>query len=223
MEDNGRGSPASRQTDAFQPFNRLGAENGSVEGSGVGLALVKNLVEMMGGRIGFESEEGVGSKFWVDMIVAENSGVAAHAGPKTKSVSGALSSSCHGKILYVEDNENNRLLFRNIISTFKNVEIIEAETGALGLEMAIRERPDIVFLNINLPGLNGYDVLKAMRENDELRSMPIVALTANAMAGDADRGLEMGFYKYLTKPIRIDQILETVLECLSKPSQPLSQ
>tara|TARA_R110002072_G_scaffold200294_2_gene358024 strand:+ start:815 stop:4195 length:3381 start_codon:yes stop_codon:yes gene_type:complete len=212
VADDGRGIPADRQSGAFQPFNRLGAEQGKVEGTGIGLALVKNYVELMGGRIDFESTEGQGSRFWVDLQPADIGDTI--EGPKkdqevnvkTRRITGRM------KVLYVEDNDINRALFENFMAMLDDVDYLEAEDGTTGLAIAREVRPEVIFLDIDLPDMSGYDVLAEIRSDPDLRHTPVIALTANAMSGDAERGLEAGFDRYLPKPFSLDEILGAVTE-----------
>ncbi len=212
VSDNGRGIPADRQSGAFQPFNRLGAEQGKIEGSGIGLALVRNYVELMGGDIDFESVEGQGSRFWVDLHSADVGDIIDRqeatdvASPKTRRISGLM------KVLYVEDNDINRALFENFMEMLDDVEYLEAEDGATGLAIARDVHPDVIFLDIDLPDMSGYDVLAEIRSDPQLRHTPVIALTANAMTGDAERGLDAGFDRYLPKPFKLEEILAAVTE-----------
>ncbi|MEK9969385.1 MAG: CHASE domain-containing protein [Ferrovibrio sp.] len=219
VSDNGRGIPQDRQASAFQAFNRLGAEHGSIEGTGIGLALVKNLVGMMGGNIGFTSTEGEGSTFWVDMPIA-SAGMAELAPELAGRDMPAMPASFNGaQILYIEDNENNRTLFRHYMSVLKGVKIIEAEDGPRGITAARTWFPDLIFLDINLPGMNGFEVLEELKADPSLRNIPVVALTANAMEGDAERALQKGFTRYLSKPVRLEEVMRAVYDLLQADSQ----
>ncbi|MEQ9328871.1 MAG: PAS domain S-box protein, partial [Rhodospirillales bacterium] len=207
VTDNGLGIPEDRQHGAFEAFNRMGAEDGKVEGSGIGLALVRNFVGLMGGRIDFESREGEGSRFWIELPISE---AIEDNDESAAPISASVPASATVSMLYVEDNDINRELFRSYADLIGNISLTEAENGVDGLRMARAQRPDIVFLDINLPGLDGYAVVKALKSDIRTSGIKVVALTANAMAGDADRGLEAGFDGYLTKPVRLNHIQEMV-------------
>lgn len=212
VSDNGLGIPEDRQHGAFEAFNRMGAEEGEIEGSGIGLALVRNFVELMGGRIDFESREGEGSRFWVDLPVSEaleekdDAEMPPEQGPGHHHASGEVS------VLYIEDNDINRKLFKSYADMTGSIMLAEADNGIDGLRVARETRPDIIFLDINLPGMDGYAVVKALKADSRTSGIKVVALTANAMAGDAERGLEAGFDSYLTKPVRLKDIQESVRE-----------
>jgi PAS domain S-box-containing protein len=208
VTDNGLGIAAARQDEVFQPFNRLGAEQGIIEGTGIGLALAKNLVEMMGGEIGFTSVEWKGSTFWVDLPVAKarrievSSAGDAVAPPAVPVLSAPL------RVLYIEDNENGRLLFRHYMALVAGISLVEASDGLTGLSLAQSERPDIIFLDINLPQADGYQVLRELRKTPALAHIPVIAVSANAMAVEIEHALAVGFYRYLTKPLRLAEIME---------------
>lgn len=220
VQDNGRGIAMDRQAEVFQPFNRLGAEQGEIEGTGVGLALVKNYVELLGGAIDFESEEGVGSTFWVDHQTTSVSDVPDASAPMGAHDDGAAIQHPM-KVLYVEDNEINRMLFENYILVAGNIDYFSAREGVEGLDIARRERPDLIFLDINLPGMSGFDILAEIRNDPVLKDTKVIAISANAMEGDVQAGLKAGFDDYLLKPLRNDRlqkVLQQHAEMLSKTS-----
>lgn len=208
VADNGLGIPSARHDEVFQPFNRLGAEGGSIEGTGVGLALVRNLVALMGGRIDFTSEEGVGSTFNVTLQAADPPAAEEPVANAVPVVGQRTARPM--RVLYVEDNEANLLVLRNYAKVAQNIDLREARTGAEGLEMVLAERPDLAFLDINLPGLSGYEVLRAIRRDDWGSTAKVVALTAHAMEGEREKGLEAGFDEYLAKPLRLPAFLEII-------------
>ena len=122
-------------------------------------------------------------------------------------------------MLYVEDNPANLTFMRDLVSTFENVDLITASTAELGLELAREQRPDAILMDINLPGLSGFDALGTLRAREETKSIPVIALTAAASERDKRRGMQSGFFRYLTKPIRVDELvaaLETVFTASSK-------
>lgn len=212
VSDNGLGIPEDKQHGAFEAFNRMGAEAGKIEGSGIGLTLVRSYVELMGGRIDFESREGEGSRFWIDVPISEGVGDTDDAAKPPVQVSGRHRASGEVSVLYIEDNEINRELFKSYTDLTDNIMHAEADNGIDGLRMARETRPDIIFLDINMPGMDGYAVVKALKADKRTSDIKVVALTAKAMAGDAELGLEAGFDSYLTKPVRLEDIQESVRE-----------
>ncbi len=207
VTDTGPGIPAARQAELFQLFSRLGAENRAVEGSGVGLALSRKLIELMGGTIGFSSVPGEGSCFWVDVpvfVIARSTKTAADTplpdGPHHSGFS----------LLCVEDNPASLALVRDILATLKDVTLIEATDGASALALAQQHRPDIILLDIHLPDMSGHEVLQRLKTNPELAEIPVLALSAGALPRDIARGLESGFFRYLTKPIEVRGFLAAI-------------
>lgn len=209
VTDTGTGVPAERAGQLFVPFQRLGAEFSAVEGTGIGLALSKRLSEAMGGRIGYRPEAGGGSTFWVEMpSAAPGADQPAPAGvgprPASRAALGGYS------VLYVEDNPLNLRLMEYLLDTLPRVEVHSAPSGSIGIDLGIARRPDIVILDLNLPDMDGYRVLRALQSHPETRAIPVIALTASAMPMDVRRGLDAGFCAYLTKPLKFDELLEAM-------------
>ncbi|HEY1148694.1 MAG TPA: ATP-binding protein [Pseudoduganella sp.] len=211
VQDTGMGLQPEQVRSLFQPFNRLGQESGAEEGTGIGLVVTKRLVELMGGTIGVTSSLGVGSMFWIELKATE---------PVPSRVDGAAErvapvAAGHGAdepslILYVEDNPANLKLVEEIISFRPDLRLLSAPDGHLGIELARAHHPDIILMDINLPGVNGIDALKLLRNDPRTADIPVIALTANAMPRDVEKGLAAGFFRYLIKPINIDEFTEAI-------------
>lgn len=219
VADTGMGIAAERQHLMFKPFQRLGHESSSIEGTGIGLTITKKLVTLMRGRIGFESEEGKGSTFWIDLPLD----------PQWKEGSPAGSSSAHerpaviaepkngkrSKLLYVEDNADNIRLMEMILDKEDDFTMVSAPNAEEGLAMAAQDAPDVILMDINLPGMDGFQALQALRGCDRARHVPVIAVTASALPSEVQRGLDAGFAAYLTKPIRIDVTLNAIRQAVA--------
>jgi PAS domain S-box-containing protein len=214
VRDSGIGIPANKHATLFQPFQRAGQEAGPIEGTGIGLVITKRLAELMHGDVGFHSVAGEGSTFWVDMPVRP-SGIASRApAPARAADSSRLAFNGHRLVLYVEDNPANVSFMRDLVGTFEDVEMMAAPTAEMGIELARERRPDAILMDINLPGMSGVEALKALRSTKETQGIPVIALTAAASNHDRERGLESGFYRYLTKPIKLDELTGALASAL---------
>jgi len=210
VQDTGMGLRPEQVKQLFQPFNRLGQESGVEEGTGIGLVVTKRLVELMGGTIGVTSSQGVGSMFWIELQTTEP--VPSRVDPNAERpaehhhhVEGEPTT-----VLYVEDNPANLKLVEEIISFRPDLKLISAPDGHLGLELARAHQPDIILMDINLPGMNGIDAVKLLANDPRTAHIPVIALTANAMPRDVEKGLAAGFFRYLIKPINIDEFTEAI-------------
>lgn len=219
VTDTGNGIPEKLRDEVFRPFQRLGAEERGIEGTGIGLAITRQLVELMNGRIDFESSVGVGTTFWIDLPIAADTNLEADVknnGDKS-SLSGAGSlrnRDAQGSLLYIEDNPANLRLMEKIVGRVPGLTMMSAHTGELGVEIAEVKQPDVIIMDINLPGMDGFAALELLKANEQTKTIPVIALTANVMPKDIEKGRRAGFYTYLTKPIRIDEIVSTVSEAL---------
>jgi len=213
VKDTGPGLAPEQLAQLFQPFNRLGQEEGGEEGTGIGLVVTRQLVELMGGTIGVESSVGVGSVFWVefsasnapellidnnDELVLERRKVAARDPSEQPT------------LLYVEDNPANLALVEQLIARRGDVKLLTAIDGILGVELARAYLPDVILMDINLPGISGYGALRILSEDPATAHIPVLALSANAVPRDIEKGLEAGFFRYLTKPIRVREFMEAL-------------
>lgn len=210
IQDTGAGLNSEQQAELFQAFHRMGAENSEIEGTGIGLVITKKLIEQMGGNIGVESEPGKGSTFWIELPAGVGGQKARHANQRQTGIRVMPVGEKMKTVLYVEDNPANLRLVQQVLGRRKDIKLWSAHEPGLGLELAIRHKPDLVMLDINLPGMDGYGVLAQLRQQAATREVPVIAISANAMPKDIEKGREAGFAHYLTKPINIVELIETV-------------
>ena len=211
VKDTGEGLTPDEMAQLFQPFNRLGQETGNEEGTGIGLVVSKRLVELMHGEIGVESTVGVGSVFWIELnLTAEHPLGAAAVGPTTVGQAHVAADTRLRTVLYVEDNPANMLLVKNLIARRPDLHLLSAPDGNRGIEMARASRPDIILMDINLPGISGIEAFKILRADPATAHIPVLALSANAMPRDIKHGLDAGFFRYLTKPIKVNEFMDTL-------------
>lgn len=211
--DDGDGIPEEKREFVFEPFNRLGAEYTDVEGTGIGLTIARQLIEQMQGHIGLQSTEGEGSTFWIEtpMMLAKRSNLPAentHVVPPEMGSNNNHAST----VLYVEDNQTNLRLVKHMFGRLDDVRLYSAPNAELGIELARSKQPDVILLDINLPGMDGYEALAQLRKYKETADIPVLAVSAAAMKGDIERGLAAGFKHYITKPIKVHELLKVVRE-----------
>jgi PAS domain S-box-containing protein len=220
VKDTGAGLSPEKMTQLFQPFNRLGQESSAEEGTGIGLVMSKRVVELMKGVIGVESTVGVGSVFWFELLLTPAPEPTAASAESTIVVHARVPTGAPLRtLLYVEDNRANVTLVEQLIARRSDMRLLTAVNGTLGIELARASRPEVILMDINLPGISGTEALKILREDPATAHIPIVALSANAMPRDIKKGLEAGFFRYLTKPIKVNEFMDTLdvaLECARK-------
>jgi PAS domain S-box-containing protein len=217
VSDTGEGLSPEKLSALFQPFNRLGQESGVEEGTGIGLVVSKQLVELMGGELGVNSSVGVGSQFWFELNEASASQLELHTAPPPIPTHTEVSINPKTRtLLYVEDNRANMELVEQIITRRPDMRLIGASDGIRGIALTRVHHPDVILMDINLPGINGLQALKILRQDPATASIPVLALSANAMPRDIERGLEAGFLRYLTKPIKIFEFMEALDEALAQ-------
>ena len=213
VKDTGGGLSPEQLAQLFQPFNRLGQENSAEEGTGIGLVVTKQLVELMGGVIGVESAVGVGSIFWVEFAASQAPQLVFGPGeisPPLASLTSSAIPATQRTVLYVEDNPANLALVEQLIARRTDLRLLTATDGYQGLQLARTYLPDVILMDINLPGISGFGALSVLREDAATARIPVMALSANAVPRDIEKGIEAGFFRYLTKPIKVVEFMEAL-------------
>jgi PAS domain S-box-containing protein len=211
VKDTGAGLPPDMLMQLFQPFNRLGQETKSEEGTGIGLVMSKRLVELMGGEIGVESTVGLGSVFWFELNSASAPQLPVdRAEPTAQPRAQVQQGAPLRTLLYVEDNPANLMLIEQLVARRPDMRLLSARDGNLGIQLARANQPEVILMDINLPGISGIEALRILREDPATAHIPVIALSANAMPRDIEKGLEAGFFRYLTKPIKVNEFMHTL-------------
>ena len=213
VRDTGLGIPAGRMADLFEPFDRLGRESSGVEGAGLGLALTRRLVEAMDGRLDVQSQEGVGSTFTVD-LPAEHAPAVTRDEDRHEALQAQAPKAL---VLYIEDNASNIRLMRHIAQVLGSIDLHVTDEPWEGLELAARLRPDVILLDINLPGMDGFEVKARLDADVATRDIPVIAISANVLGDTIARGQAAGFRGYLTKPISVRALVDALHEATEPP------
>lgn len=222
--DTGAGLAPPQLAQLFQPFNRLGKEAGVEEGTGIGLVVTKRLVELMGGSIGVESRVGQGSEFWIDMKLAEAPQYAPAASDAGRaSLRQIVTDAPVRTLLYVEDNPANLELVEELVARRPDLQLLSAPDAETGLALVRSRNPEVILMDINLPGISGIEAMRILRADPATAHIPVVALSANAVPRDIEKGLAAGFFSYLTKPIKVVQFMDALdLALTSAQAHPAS-
>jgi CheY-like chemotaxis protein len=215
VRDTGHGIPDEKKDKLFKPFERFDLDAEKIEGTGIGLAISKQLVELMGGSIGFESVYGEGSFFYIDLPLSDKELLVLQAEGESTKKEDSKVGRVKKKILYIEDISANVILVKQILNSIRpEIELISAPAALAGIEMAQAEAPDLILMNIHMPGMDGLTAFKKLQTIKATQGIPVIALTADAMDNDVQKALAMGFNNYITKPLDIQNFLRTIDEVL---------
>ncbi|MGC3872253.1 ATP-binding protein [Halomonas sp. GXIMD04776] len=214
VSDTGPGVPTERHDELFQPFSRLDAEHGAIEGTGIGLSLTKKLVERMAGTIGVESRVGQGSHFWFELPMAMTS--ANIPGVKSKAANSSLDRLANRRrhVLYIEDNPANQRLMEDIFTDYRFLTLYSAPSAEIGMALLEHQPIDLILMDIHLPGMDGYEALAHLRQDPRFKDIPVIGLSANAMHHGGHRNTAIEFTDFLTKPLDIAALLEAISKAL---------
>ena len=218
VTDTGAGIPRHKLQLLFTPFERLGAESTAVEGTGLGLALSRGLAEAMGGSLGVVSEVDRGSTFWVELEPTDEPDTRILTEPSgQRAARPSLRPSRAATVLYIEDNSSNVRLMERVLGRRPGITLVHASQGQEGVAMAAARRPDVIFLDMHLPDVSGEEVLRQLWCDPELRRIPVVVLSADATPGQVRRMTASGASAYLTKPLDLQKVLDTLDHVLAVP------
>jgi PAS domain S-box-containing protein len=212
VKDDGLGIPLEKQDKIFQPFQRAGQEAGPIEGTGIGLAISKRLAELMGAKVAFTSAPEVGSEFWIELRVAAGSSSVVQETAAMRAGAGGLSEATGDefRIVYIEDNASNIAFMQAVVEELPRARLTSASSAEQGLEVVRQTRPHVVLMDINLPGMSGYEATQQLQTWPETQHIPVIALTAAAMVSDQKRLQTAGFYRCLTKPVKVPELIEAL-------------
>jgi signal transduction histidine kinase/ActR/RegA family two-component response regulator len=215
IKDTGHGIPEDKTDKLFKPFERFDVDAESIEGTGIGLTIAQQFIELMHGKIGFECKDGVGSYFYIDLPVADKRSGTLHIEGSQNLAESLPAEQNKKKILYIEDIPDNRTLVDQILrSSRPDIELITAYDALDGIGIARAQVPALILMDIHMPGMDGLEAFRELQTIEETKGIPVIALTADAMNKDIQGAMDMGFCAYITKPIDIPSFLDTIDECL---------
>jgi PAS domain S-box-containing protein len=210
VRDTGIGLSQEHLGQLFQPFNRLGKEASAEEGTGIGLVVTKRLVDLMGGTIGVVSTQGQGSVFWIEFKMASAPQFTLATDPAASARPKVPDGTPLRTLLYVEDNPANLELVGQLVARRVDLNMLSAADGTIGIEYARACLPEVILMDINLPGMSGIDAMKILRADPLTAHIPIIALSANAVPRDIEKAMEAGFFNYITKPIMVGAFMDAL-------------
>lgn len=212
--DTGTGLSTEQQKQLFKPFERMGAEYSKIKGTGIGLTITRQLINIMGGTVGVESTKGKGSNFWIELLLSDEQEITPSEPVPSKH---PINKTQQGKtIVYVEDDLVNAHLMSAIIDEMTNHHLVIVNTGNEGLSVILEQLPDLVLLDLGLPDIDGYEILKQMHAHPKASKIPAIAVTAKAMKTDIERGKKAGFDNYITKPVRAEVLLKSIEQTIKE-------
>lgn len=217
VTDTGEGIPVEKQGDLFKLFERLGREVSDIEGTGIGLTIAKQIMELMGGQIGFESALGRGSTFWIDIPIGSDESIDEDPTPFSLTERPFVDDPSR-RVLYIEDNPDNVRLMESIIDQIDDTHLLIAYNAEQGIDLARQELPHLILMDINLPGMNGVQALKMLKNSDATNHIPVIAVTSAAMPNEIESGLKAGFNDYITKPLDVTRLVKVIEETLPTTS-----
>ena len=210
VSENGPGIPEDKFKNLFMPFDRLGMESLTIKGTGVGLTIVKRLVEAMNGKIGVESKVGEGANFFIDLPIGESVEDSCDESDTFIFEPGLNPLGQERVVLCVDDNIDNLELVTQVLGKLSHVKIDTAKGAKEGIDWAVLHKPDLILMDINMQGIDGLAALRELKGKDETRGIPVVAISARALKHEVDEGLEAGFADYITKPFKMSELLQLV-------------
>ena len=210
IKDSGYGIPDEDKDRVFKPFERFHSDIKNIEGTGIGLTIAKQLIELMDGAIGFESFANEGSYFYIDLHLSQNIPVEKDLKDPINLLSTNLNPNEIKTVLYIEDIEVNIKLVEHVLSLRKNIRFLSATTALDGIEIAKSKIPDLILMDVRLPDIDGLTVFKKLQLIKEVKNIPVIALTAISFEDEAQKALNLGFEDYLTKPLNIENFLKII-------------